>query len=531
MEKYKVLVSDKMTESGLTPLFEAENISVDIRTDLTPEQLISEIVPYHALLVRSATKVTADVIKAGENLSVIGRAGVGVDNIDIEAATAAGVIVVNAPTGNVVAAAEHTVAMLLALARNIPGANAHVHNGQWKKSAFIGTEVRDKVLGLIGLGRIAQEVAHAVQALGMKVIATDPFVTTEYAQKHRVTMVELEELLGQADFISPHVPLTDQTRYLIDAKALGRTRPGVRILNVSRGGIVDEKALAEAIQSGHVAGAALDVFEIEPLPEDSPLRGCDGIILTPHLGGSTVEAQEKVAEDVARQALEVLSGRPARYALNAPIIPPRDMDFLGPYVDLAERMGRFLQQLGAGNSGDVELEVCGALADYDSSCVKASAIKGLLEGIVDVRVNLVNAVTLAAQRGINMIERKTHRESSRYESILSLSARSRAGQSWVVRGTVMMGEPYIVAINDLWLDFPAEGNILLTSHKDQPGIIGKVGTVLAEADINISFMHVGRRRPREEAVMALGTDERIPPELLTKINEAAALNWMKTVAL
>lgn len=529
-EHFRVLVSDSMSKTGLAPLLAAPNIEVDVRTDLTPQQLLEIIPHYDALLVRSSTQVTAEVLRAGVRLRVVGRAGVGVDNIDVDAATQAGVIVVNAPTGNVVAAAEHTIAMLMALARHIPQADAHVRAGLWKRNQFMGVEVRGKTLGAIGLGRVAQEVVRRAQGLGMHVLAYDPYVTAEYAHQRGVELTDLDTLLSRSDFVTLHVPLTPQTRNLINRERLALMQPTARLINVARGGVVDELALVEAIESGRLAGAALDVFEQEPLPADSPLRRCPNIILSPHLGGSTVEAQEKVAEDVALQVLDVLNDRPARYAVNAPIIPPKDLEFLVPYIDLAERMGRFMKQLGAQGMGDVELTAEGDLAEFDLSYIRAAVIKGMLSDVVSVRVNLVNASLLAEKRGMNLIERKKHQREFAYESLLTLRSTSGA-QRWTVRGAILQGEPHIVAINDLWVDFPASGHVLLALHNDRPGIIGAVGTILGNADVNISFMHVGRRAPRSEAIMALGTDEPTTPELQAQISALPHIQWLKAITL
>ena len=529
-EKSKVLVADAMSDAGLAPLQRDGTIQVDVRAGLSPEQLLQIIPEYDALLVRSATKVTAAVIQAGKLLRVIGRAGVGVDNIDVDAATQAGVIVVNAPTGNVVAAAEHTVAMLMALARNIPQADAHIRAGEWKRDRFIGVEVRDKVLGSIGLGRVAQEVVRRAQGLGMRVIGYDPYVTAEYANQWGVTLVDIDTLIEEADFITLHVPITPQTRNLIDRDRLARMKPTVRLINVARGGVVNEQALVEAVTNGRIAGAALDVFNNEPLEADSPLRQQPNIILTPHLGGSTVEAQEKVAEDVALQVLDVLSDRPARYAVNAPMLPPKDLEFLVPYIAVAEKMGRFIKQLGAQGMGDVELTAEGDLAGYDLTYLRAAVIKGLLADVVSVRVNLVNAALLAERRGMNLIERKKHQHTYAYDNLLTLRATS-AAQRWTVRGAILQGEPHIVGINELWVDFPATGHVLLVMHHDRPGMIGRVGTLLGNADVNISFMHVGRRAPRTEAIMALGTDEPTTPDLQAQIGALENIFWLKAIAL
>ncbi|MEZ4863962.1 MAG: phosphoglycerate dehydrogenase [Caldilineaceae bacterium] len=528
-EKLKVLVSDALADVGLAPLREAANLEVDVRTDLTPAQLLEEIPHYDALLVRSSTTVTAQVLQAGKRLRVVGRAGVGVDNIDVDAATQAGVIVVNAPTGNTVAAAEHTVAMLMAMARMIPQADAHVRTGQWKRSKFVGVEIRDKVLGTVGLGRVAQEVVRRAQGLGMRVVGYDPYVTADYAAQRGVALGDLDSVLAQADFLTIHVPLTDQTKNLIGREQLARMKAGARILNVARGGVLDEGALAESVASGHIAGAALDVFTEEPLGADSPLRNSEKIILTPHLGASTVEAQEQVAEDVALQVLDVLNDRPARYAVNAPIIPPKDLDMLVPYIDLAERLGRFLRQLGAQASGDVEVTAYGNLASFDLAYINAAVIKGFLADVVQVRVNLVNAALVAERRGMNLIEIKQHQHDLPHETMLTIS--TKAAPHWKVGGAMLRGEPHVVTINEQWVDFPAEGHVFLTSHQDRPGIIGRVGTALGEADINISFMHVGRRAPRAEAIMALGVDEPVSSELAAKIAAWDDIIWLRTATL
>ena len=528
---YRVLVSDSLSEAGLRPLREASGIEVDQRTDLSHAQLLDVIGEYDALLVRSSTTVSADVLQAGKRLRVVGRAGVGVDNIDVDAATQAGIIVVNAPTGNVVAAAEHTVALLLSLARLIPQADAHVRAGKWQRSRFLGVEVRDKVLGSIGFGRVAQEVIRRAQGLGMSVVAFDPYVTADYAAQRGVRLVDLPAQLAECDFLTVQVPLTAQTPNHIDRALLVTMKPTARVLNVARGGVINELALVEAIEAGEIAGAALDVFVDEPLPADSPLRRSDKIILTPHLGGSTLEAQDQVAEDVALQVVDVLNDRPARYAVNAPIIPPKDLDFLIPYIDLAERLGRFLQQIGGqGGLDRIEVTAHGALAEFDLAFIKAAAIKGLLSDVVNIRVNLVNAALLAERRGVDLVERKVHQHETRYENMLSVGV-STPSEDWTVRGSVIQGEPYIVGINDQWVDFPASGNLLLTSHRDRPGIIGRVGTMLGEADVNISFMHVGRRGPRMDAIMVLGTDEPSSPEILDMLKAVSHINWLKAVTL
>lgn len=527
-QTYKILVSDALAEVGLKPLREAENVEVSIQTNLTPEELLTAIPEYDALLVRSSTRVTAEVIQAGQRLRVVGRAGVGVDNIDVDAATQAGIIVVNAPTGNTVAAAEHTVAMLMAMARLIPQADASVRTGEWKRNKFVGVEVRDKVLGTVGLGRVAQEVARRAQGLGMRVIAYDPYASADFAAHQGVALYDLDRVLAEADFLTIHTPLTPQTKNLISHEQLAKMKTGARILNVARGGILDEVALVTALDSGHLAGAALDVFEDEPLNIESPLRNSDRIILTPHLGASTVEAQEQVAEDVAIQVIDVLNDRPARYAVNAPILPPRDLEFMLPYIDLAERLGCFLRHLGGQGVGNVEVTAYGTLANFDLDYINAAVIKGILGDVTQVRINLVNAALVAERRGMNLVETKRHHHEAPFETMLTVSTNS--GEEWSVSGAVVRGEPYIVAINDQWVDFLAEGHVLLTSHQDRPGIVGRVGTMLGESDVNISFMHVGRRAPRADAIMVLGTDEPVPTPLANTLENWEHINWLRTAS-
>ena len=528
---YRVLVSDPLSEEGLR-LLEA-HAQVDVRTGLSPEELARIIPPYDALIVRSGTRVTREVLAAAENLKVIARAGVGVDNIDIDAATEYGVMVVNAPTGNIVAAAEHTIALLMALARRLPQAYVAMREGRWDRKAYMGVEVREKTLGLIGLGRVASEVARRARGLEMHVIAHDPYVSTEYAQKLGVALVPLEELLSRADVVSLHLPLTAETRHFMNAARFARMKPGSYLINTSRGGVVDEEALLRALDEGRLAGAALDVFSVEPLPEDHPLRRHPKVILTPHIGGSTVEAQARVARDAAEQVIAVLQGRPAPYAINAPIVPPQTLAFLTPWIDLAERLGRFMRQMGGRQLTRVELTLHGDLVNYDISYLRAAVLKGLLEGVVDERVNLVNALQVARRRGIEFVERRRER-GQRFDTMLTLRGiHARQGEEdvWMVRGAIVYGEPMIVAINDLWVEFPAKGHLLLTRHHDQPGIIGKIGTLLGSRDINIAFMHVGRRAPRGEAIMVLGVDDPIPDDVLEEMRTAPLTYWVRKVVL
>lgn len=526
----RILIADKLAQEGIDRL-EAQAEVVN-RPQITAEELRAVIGDFDGLIVRSRTQVTAEVIRAGVargRLQVIGRAGVGVDNIDLEAATHAGVIVVNAPKGNTIAAAEHTIALLLALARKIPQADRSVRAGQWDRARFIGTEVRDKRLGLLGLGRIASLVAGRAQGLGMEVVAYDPYVSQEYAANLGVRLVSFDELLSTADFISAHLPLTEQTRGMLGAEQLARCKHGVYLINCARGGIVVESALLEALESGQVAGAALDVFEQEP-PVDSPLLEHPRVVLTPHIAGSTHEAQRQVALEVAEQVLAVLAGQPARYAVNLPIIPPKELEFLTPFIDLAERMGRFLTQFDPGLLGQMELCVHGPIAEYDLSYLQAAAVKGLLDKVVDERVNLVNARLIARRRGLVLAERRQRHHTERYENMLTLTV-SNGERSHLVRGSVLQGKPYIVCIDDLWVAFVAEGYFLLTRHHDRPGVIGHIGTLLGKNDINIAYMHVGRKAPRGEAIMVLALDEPIPESLHPAILSLPHSYWVKFITL
>ncbi|RME81370.1 MAG: phosphoglycerate dehydrogenase [Caldilineae bacterium] len=526
---YRVLVSDPLARSGLELLRQA-GLAVDVRTGLSPAELIETIGGYDALVVRSGTRVTADVIAAADRLKVIARAGVGLDNIDVPAATRRGIIVANAPTGNVVSAAEHTIALLMALARNLPAAHLSMVRGEWDRRRFMGVEVRDKVLGTLGLGRVASHVVRRALGLNMRVVAHDPFVSQEYAGNLGVTLVGLEEVLAQSDFLTIHLPLNEQTRGLLDARRLALCKPGARIINTARGPIIDEEALLQALDAGHVAGAALDVFAQEPLPPDSPLRSHPRIILTPHIGGSTSEAQDQVAVDAATQVIDVLQDRPARYAVNAPLIPSTDIEFLTPFVQLVETMGRFMTQFQPTPVNQVELVVHGPLAEYDTLILQAAALRGLLADVVEERVNIVNADIIAQRRGIIISERRQRHHSERYENMVTLRVHAN-GKTTSVRGSVLHGEPCIVAIEDLWVEFVARGNYLLSWHTDRPGVIGAIGTLLGQNDINIAFMHVGRRAPRGEAIMVLRTDEPVPESLLPEINRVIASHQARVISL
>ncbi len=524
----RVLVSDPVAEDGIAYL--RQHAEVDVRTGLKPEELIQIIPGYDALVVRSETKVTAKVVEAGARLQVIGRAGVGIDNIDVPAATRKGVVVVNAPTGNNIAAAEHTLGMMLALARNIPQAYSSVKGGAWQRSRFMGVELRGKVLGVVGLGKIGTEVARRAQALEMRVLAYDPYLSAEHARRLGIEAVSLDELLPRADFITFHVPLTPQTRGLIGLEQLRKMKPSARLVNCARGGIIDETALAEALEQGLVAGAALDVFAQEPLSPDHPLLRSEKVVVTPHLGGSTVEAQVGVALDVAEQIVAVLNGQSARYAVNAPVIMPETASILLPYMELVGKLGSIATQLSEGQLRSIEVTYAGEISGVDTSPLKAMAIKGLLQPVLDEPLNLVNAPVIAKGRGLNVVERKTG-EVANYSNLITIQLDTEHS-SHVVAGTLFFGEPHLVRVDKYWLDVALTGGHMLFSyHRDRPGMIGHVGTVLGAADVNISFMAVGRLAPRGEALMAIGVDEHVGADAVEKLLAVPDIYAIRTVSI
>ncbi len=527
-ETMKVLVTEQIASEGLDILRAKAEVDVRLRPD--PGELVSLIGDYEALVVRSETRVTREVIEAGRKLQVIARAGVGVDNIDIDAATQRGIVVVNAPAANTIAAAEHTVALMLALARHIPQAHAHLAAGTWARSNFIGIEVRNKTLGIVGLGNVGSEVARRVQGLQMKVIAHDPFVSPEYAHNLRVELVSLERLLRESDFITLHLPLTDASRGLIGARELSLVKPSVRIINCARGGLIDEEALCRAIEEGRVAGAALDVFSHEP-PVGSPLLRNERVICTPHLGASTHEAQVSVSVEAAEQVVEVLKGRPARYAVNAPLIPPETLAFLGPFFDVASTVARVAAQLQEGQAGSIDIVYEGDIANYDVTTLKAAVIGGLLEGISEERVNVVNANMIAQRRGLKVTEHKDP-ACENYSSLITVSVNTSSGTT-TVAGTVMRGEQHIVRVGDYWIDVvPKRGSYFLFSdHRDRPGLIGAVGMVTGQADINISSMQVARLQARGDALMVLELDEPLRDEHIRQLLAIPDLYTAKVVKL
>jgi len=527
-EKMKVLVTDPISEEGISLL--RDHAQVDAKVGLKPEEIIAIIGDYEALMVRSQTRVTAEIIEAGKKLQVIARAGVGIDNVDLEAATRCGVVVVNAPTGNTVSAAEHAVALILALARNIPQANMVLKTGVWRRSDFMGTELRGKTLGIIGLGNVGSEVAKRAQGFEMRLLGSDPLVSVDYAKKLRVELVDLKQLLKESDFITLHLPLTAQTRGMLGAKELALVKPSVRIINCARGGLIDEKALVKAIREKRVAGAAVDVFEKEPVTE-SILFEEDNIIVTPHLGASTTEAQILAARDVAEQIVDVFQGNPARSAVNVPYIPPETLTALAPFMGLASTLCKLVYKLAEGQAKSIRIKYEGDIASYDTNPLKAAVLGGLLEGLSEERVNLVNCNLIAARRGLTVVE-ETEAACENYASLLTVEVTTTTGV-FAVAGTIMHGESHVVRVNDYWLDIvPTPGSCFLFSdHLDRPGFIGAVGEITGDADINISSMHLGRLKPRGQALLVLTLDEPLPEKQQQQILSIPDVYTVKMVEL
>ncbi len=523
---FRVLVADPIAEAGIARL--RQGAQVDVITGQTAEQLTACIGEYDALVVRSETKVTAPILRAASRLKIVARAGVGVDNIDVPAATESGVIVVNSPEGNTIAAAEHTVAMLLALSRRIPDATASLRHGEWKRSKFVGVEVYNKTLGVIGLGKIGREVARKCRGLGMQVVAHDAFVNPEAARRDGVELVELPELYRRSDFITVHTPLTKDTRGLVGDAAFAQMRDGVRVVNCARGGIIDEQALLRALESGKVAGAAVDVFEKEPPPTDHPFLQHPRIVVTPHLGASTEEAQVNVALDVVEQILAVLEGQPPRSAVNMPAVTEEVYTRIEPHLELGRRIGRLHAQLADTPIRQVTVTYGGELLDLDVQPVTRAVLMGLLEPVLAQSVNYVNAPFIAEQRGIRVTESKTAGEEE-YPNYICVAVDETDGRR-VIGGTALSRRDIrIREIDQFQIDLKPEGFLLIALHTDRPGIIGRVGTLLGDAKINIGGMYVGREAVGKRAIMVLTVDEPVPEPLLAEIGEVIQAEFVKLV--
>jgi D-3-phosphoglycerate dehydrogenase / 2-oxoglutarate reductase len=472
---------------------------------------------FDAIIVRSQTHVTAGMIARATRLRVIARAGIGVDNVDVDAASRRGIIVVNAPTSVVTAAAEHTIALILALLRRIPQAHASVASGLWERSKFVGTELRGKTVGVVGLGNIGAEVARRLIAFEAHVIGSDPYVNAEYAARLGIRLVSLDQLLGVADLVTVHVPLTAATRNLIGANELARMKPVARLVNCARGGVVDEDALALALSNDRLTGAALDVFVDEP-PTNQGLLKSDRVVLTPHLGASTEEAQSAASIEVAQQVIAVLGGQPVRFAVNAPAISPENLRAVGPYLDLGEKLGFLLAQLVTQPITGLDIAYHGHLAEIDTTAVRSAIVKGLLRVASPETVNLMNAMLLARNRGIQIVEAHDSAATKDYASLIVVRLRISDGFVREVAGTSIGSEGRLVRLDTFRVDVPLTPGYLLFLHNtDRPGVVGRIGTLLGNNDVNISAMQVGRLEPRGDAMMVLAVDETIPPEILDRV--------------
>lgn len=525
-KKFRVLVAEELNREGLKGLERAAQ--VEIRTGLSEAELVKAVAECDALIVRSATQVTRKVLEAGRRLKVVGRAGVGVDNIDIEAATERGIVVVNAPEESTAAAAEHTIAMLLALARHIPQADASVRKGKWERAKFMGVQLVGKTLGVVGLGRVGSDVARKAQGLGMRVIGTDPFLSAARAREMGVELLSFEKVLAEADFLTLHIPLTSETRRLLGQRQLAKAKPGLRIVNVSRGGVIDEAALVQALRSGRVAGAALDVFEREP-PVGSPLLEMEQVVLTPHLGASTVEAQSRVSRTVAEQVLAALEGRPVKHAINLVTLRPEHAEALGPYLPLAEKVGSLASQLLGAPPAQVEVALHGAEVEAEAQVLSNAALKGALEPW-EAGVNLVNASRVAKRKGVQTSAFATEAIEGLAGLVAVKVAAGKAKKE--VAGTVFgKDDPRIVKIDGYRINAVPAGYMIVGPHIDKPRIIGPVGMVLGDARINIAAMQVGRIRQGEEALMVLNVDAPVGPEILAKLRRIDGILDVKLVKL
>ena len=529
MSNIKILIADDVNEEKLAPLIEA-GFEVVKKTKLSPEELTEEMKNADGVIVRSATQITAELMDTSEKLRVIGRAGVGVDNIDVKAATKRGIVVMNAPDGNTITTAEHTFALLVSMARNIPQAHSKLQNGTWDKKSFVGVELNGKILGIVGLGRIGRHVANIAKGFGMKIFAFDPFVSEEQANEAGIEIGSLDEVLAKADFITIHTPVTDETRGIIGTEAFSKMKNGVRLVNCARGGLVDEDALLDAIETGKVAGAALDVYSTEPLSADSPLLKSDKIITTPHLGASTTEAQEGVALTVAEQMRDYLTSGELRNAVNAPSLAAKELEALQAYIDLAEKLGRFQAQImNEDPISAIEIEYAGELAERDAAPVTRAFLAGLLRD-VSARVNVVNALHIAEERGINVTT--SYKQTGKNANADIKTKVSSANAAQTASGMVFAnGEGRITQIGDFSIEAVPTGFMIITKNKDVPGVIGKIGTILGENEVNISRFYLGREAKGGEALAVIEIDSELNENVLSKLKNIEPVNVVRQIKL
>jgi D-3-phosphoglycerate dehydrogenase len=514
---FKVLITDKLSEQGMEVFKKEKDIQAEEHIGKSPEELKKILGEFDAWAIRSGTTVTPELIQAAGKMKIIGRAGVGVDNVDLEAATKRGIIVMNTPDGNTISTAEHTVAMLMALARRIPQAQQSLKEKKWERSKFLGCELNEKVLGVVGLGRIGTNVARKAVGLGMRILAYDPYVDPAKTKGHEFEIVGLEDIIKRSDFITVHTPLTKETKGLIGAKEIAAMKNGVRLVNCARGGIIDETALYEALKSGKVAGAALDVFEKEP-PFDSPLLTLDNVVCVPHLGAATHEAQANVAVVVAEQMIEALRGGRVRNAVNMPSLDPKILEELKPYITLAEKIGSFHSQLAESYIRNIKVEYNGEVTQYDTKPLTLSLVKGILQKGMSEAVNYVNALFIAKERGYEISE-TVNNSVLDYSSLITVTVQNEKG-THTIAGTVLgRKELRIVNLDDHTTDFTPGGNMIWMAHHDRPGIVGKLGTILGVNNVNIAGLHVGRQAIGGTAIAMVNVDSEVSEKVLAELRE------------
>jgi D-3-phosphoglycerate dehydrogenase len=525
----RILVCDGLEKTGVDKLRSASGVTVDEQPSISGDELAGIIAGYDALIVRSKTTVTAELIEHAPNLRVVGRAGTGVDNIDVTAATQRGIVVMNAAAGNTVTTAEHTMAMLLAIARQIPQAVSSTKAGRWEKSRFLGVELMGKILGIIGLGRIGTAVAERARAFGMSILAYDPYFTREAADELGIEMIALDELIARADFITLHTPLTDETRNLIDAAAIDRMKSGVRLVNCARGGLIDEQALADGVRSGKVTGAALDVFEQEPTPPDNPLLALEQVIATPHLGASTTEAQLGVATMIAEQVLDYLKHGTVRGAVNMPSVSAELLAAIGPYITLGEKIGLFQGQVFGHDLQEVAIEYSGEVTEHDVKPITQAVLAGLLGPVIE-RVNMVNASVVAEQRGIKISESLSRRARD-FASMIRVRAVTAERESEVAGALFGRRDARIVRINGFNLEAIPKGHMLFLFNRDQPGVLGSIATFIGDNNVNIGRLYLGRKKIGESALALIQIDQPMTEQILSELASLPGVISVKQVRL
>jgi len=525
----KILVSDKLAEDALKLLEKEKDIEYTVKTGMSEDELAKELVDYDALIIRSGTTVTAKVLEKVKKLKIIGRAGVGVDNVDIPAATQKGVIVMNTPDANTLSTCEQTIALILAVARNTAQAYASLKSKKWERNKFVGTELYGKTLGVVGLGRIGREVAKRMQSFGMKIIGSDPFVTKEIAAKLDIEIMDFKEVIKKADIITVHVPKTKETKGMITKEEIKTMKDGVVIVNCARGGIVSEQDLYSALKSGKVAKAGLDVYDNEP-PFDSPLLELDNIVFTPHLGASTIEAQEKVGKGIVEQVVEALKGGMAKNAVNIPAIDPDLLKEMQPYLTLNEMLGNFAAQLAEGNVKSLNVEYSGKVTGYDLKILTIAAVKGMLLPAVGDSVNYVNAAFLAEERGIKVVEKTTTVESD-FPNLISVTIQTEKDKRKVFGTLSVNKQARIVKIDNFEIEITPEKYMLVYKNMDKPGIIGRVGTILGEKNINIASFDVGRCKEEKVALGIISVDDDVPEDAIESIKNVANIIEIKQITL